>query len=64
MSVFDLINYSDSGMYLYIDNPMESTLHEVGILNMSFLMSIAMLSWRNFKLASHVVNCFCGVCVT
>ena len=30
--LFDLINYSDFGMY--IDNPMELTLHEFGHLNM------------------------------
>ena len=55
--VFDLINYTDSGMY--IDNPMELTLHEFGNLNV--VVSHVDCHVKLALKASHVVNYFCGV---
>ena len=44
----NLINYSDSGMY--IDNPMELTLHEFGHLNMDCHVKLVQLKvvWWEF----------------
>ena len=60
--VFDLINYTDSGMY--IDNPMELTLHEFGNLNVVVSHVDCHVKLAQLKVASDVVNYFCSVCVT